>query len=86
MPALRRRLLQSLSQDVRNEIIQNHIEKLESSGERFELTIRRRKALLFADTGACDNEGVHTVFGQIMQEFKKNPQELKVFKTNDVDT
>lgn len=54
--------------------------------DRYELTIRRRKALVFKDTGACDHEGIHTIFGQIMQVLKKNPDSRKCFKQNSVDS
>jgi len=55
--------MQEFPLNIRNQMIDRQIEKLPAGGERFELTIRRRKALLFGETGQCDNEGIHTVFG-----------------------
>lgn len=56
------------------------------TGERFEVTIRRRKAHAFAETGAVDHEGVHTIFGQIMQCIKKSPNNRNCFRQNSVDS
>ncbi len=85
LPYIRRKILQQFSSNKRNEMIRGFIEKL-PTGDRYELTIRRRKALLFGETGQCDNEGVHTVFGQIWQEMKKNNGSLMSFCVNSVDS
>lgn len=50
------------------------------------VTIRRRKAAAFAETGAVDHEGVHSIFGQIMQSIKKSQSARECFRMNTVDS
>lgn len=50
------------------------------------VTVRRRKAYAFRDSGACDHEGTQTVFGQIFQQMKKNgSKSSECFRVNEVD-
>ena len=70
----------------RNQIINERLSSL-PTGDRFELTIRRRLALALAEAGGCDHDGTQTVFGQLMQEVKKGGETaLKSFKQNSTDS
>ena len=62
LPYLRKNLITGLSGYQKREILNSMISAL-PTGDRFEVTVRRRKAMAFAETGACDHEGVHTIFG-----------------------
>ena len=62
LPYLRKNLIGGLSGYQKREILNAMISGL-PCGDRHEVTVRRRKAMAFADTGACDHEGVHTIFG-----------------------
>lgn len=80
LPVLRKKLLANLPGFIKKALVKNLIDELPTY-DRTELTIRRRKAMEFAETGACDHEGTHTIFGQIMQYMKKNEETyLKCFK------
>jgi hypothetical protein len=63
LPFLRRKLLQSFTFSIRNRMIQEQIDKLPTGSSQYEISIKRRKAFAFAETGQCDHEGTHTIFG-----------------------
>lgn len=62
------------------------IDLLSTSSEG-NVTIKRRKAFYFANSGQVDHEGKFTIFGQVFQQmksdnyasFKKNKVDSKVF-------
>ena len=62
LPYLRKKILNQLPPYIKNEFVQTLIGNL-PSGDRFELTIRRRKAVSFAESGACDHDGTNSIFG-----------------------
>ena len=70
----------------KKKLINNMIDKLPTTGEGG-VTIKRRKAFYFVNSGQVDNEGKHTIFGQVFQQsrgsnyesFKKNKVDAKVF-------
>lgn len=62
LPYLRKTLIGNMAGYMKNEVLNSMIQAL-PTGERHELTVRRRKAAAFKETGACDHEGVHTIFG-----------------------
>jgi hypothetical protein len=62
LPALRNKIVKTFTISMRSQMLKTLIESL-PTGDRFELTIRRRKALAFADSGTCDHEGDKTIFG-----------------------
>jgi hypothetical protein len=71
---------------VKRIMINKLIDGLKATGEGA-LTVRRRKAFYFAETGLVDHDGLHTVFGQVFQhekkinyvDFNKNKVDKKVF-------
>jgi hypothetical protein len=65
LPVLRRDIIFSLPPYMKKEIVNSAIQSL-PGGERISVTLRRRKAYAFADSGQCDHEGINTIFGQIM--------------------
>ena len=44
-------------------MIQEQIGKLPTGNSQYDISIKRRKAFLFAETGECDHEGSHSIFG-----------------------
>ncbi|CDW82480.1 hect e3 ubiquitin [Stylonychia lemnae] len=85
LPYLRKQLIGNLAGFQKREILNSMISVL-PCGDRYEVTVRRRKAMAFADTGACDHEGVHTIFGQIVQSLKKAVNNKNCFRVNSVDS
>ena len=85
LPYLRKNMIGSLAGFMKNDILNTMISVL-PCGERHELTVRRRKAAAFAETGGVDHEGVHSIFGQIMQSIKKSPKAKEAFRVNSVDS
>ena len=87
LPMLRKKLLLQLPGYIKKTLMTNLITNLPSASDRFEVTIRRRKAMEFAESGGCDHDGTHSIFGQIMQCLKKNEDaNLKCFRVNSVDS
>ena len=68
---------------VKRRIINDMISKLKKS-EEGGITIRRRKAFYFANSGLIDHEGRHTIFGQVFQQCRVNNYDW--FKKNNVDS
>lgn len=62
LPHLRKQIISILPGYMKREMVNNMIGVL-PCGDRFELTVRRRKAMAFAESGAVDHEGMHTIFG-----------------------
>lgn len=54
-----------------NSVIDRALDQIKS-GSMVYCTVNRRKAQLFADEGNIDHEGKHSIFGQLMQCFKKD--------------
>ncbi|TNV74071.1 hypothetical protein FGO68_gene5475 [Halteria grandinella] len=70
---------------MKSEIFSTQIAEL-PRGERFELTIRRRKAIAFAESGECDHEGTKSIFGQIVQALIQGGERaISAFRINNVD-
>ena len=55
------------------------------TGSRGEITIKRHKAARFAETGKCDHNGEHTIFGQIYQQCKSKVFSKDCFRMNGTD-
>jgi hypothetical protein len=49
---------------MKNKFIEQEIGKL-PTGSRGTVRIKRQQAMAFRDTGKCDFNGEHTIFGQI---------------------
>ena len=56
------------------------------SSADFEINIYRHKAFQFTQSGKCDIDGTHTVFGQMFQWSKKYPETSKYFRMNYTDS
>ncbi len=54
---------------IKNKSIQQIINNL-PTGSRQEITVKRRKAQVFVDSGQCDHLGEHCLFGQIYTQIK----------------
>jgi hypothetical protein len=78
LPYLRRTIIFSLPPYMKRELLNTSIESL-PSGERIAVQVKRRKAYAFTESGQCDHEGVHTIYGQIMQQLKTSTNQLKAF-------
>ena len=75
-----------LLSSIKNKVITREINKLpcEYSKSR-NIKISRKKAQAFIETGECDHTGEKTIFGQILQQIKKDESLLKCFNLNRTD-
>ncbi|TNV74890.1 hypothetical protein FGO68_gene13970 [Halteria grandinella] len=66
----------------KKKLINKMIESLKKT-EEAQITVMRRKAFNFKESGQCDNEGKCTIFGQVFQQLRK--ENYSAFKKNRVD-
>ena len=79
MNILKREMMQYLKQRIINKMI----EKLKTTSEGA-VTIKRRKAFYFMNSGEIDHDGTHTIFGQTFQQLRASS--FDSFQKNNVDS
>mmetsp|Transcript_23102 Transcript_23102/g.28634 ORF Transcript_23102/g.28634 Transcript_23102/m.28634 type:complete len:258 (+) Transcript_23102:8732-9505(+) len=68
-----------------NKMIDQQLSQI-SEGEKPEIYVNRRKAMVFADEGNIDHEGRNSIYGQIVQQLKQlGPSDLNNFRKKNVD-
>jgi len=81
----RRQFIQQLPGFFKNEFVRKQIETL-PKGEQTGITIRRRKALGFANAGNVDHAGTVSMVGQMIQQIKQDyDKKSKCFLINKAD-
>ena len=66
-------------------MIDHQLSKI-NEGDRPEINVNRRRAMVFADEGNIDHEGRHSIYGQVIQQLKeKGPSNLNNFRKKNVD-
>lgn len=68
----------------KTKIIDQQIRNL-PTGERGRIKIKRNPAKEFSDSGQCDHTGEYTIFGQIMQQCRRDPTLPDCFRKNGTD-
>lgn len=69
---------------VKNKLLDEHIATL-NSGRTPEVSVSRRKAMIFADSGQTDHMGDKTIFGQIFQQIKRHNPDFSNFAQKSTD-
>ena len=69
-----------------NSIIDKQLESIPDGGQA-EVSVHRRKAMVFAEEGKIDHEGKYSIYGQIIQGMKAQgyASDLNNFRHRDVD-
>ena len=81
LPYLRKQILAKFSPLILSKMLDKALDGL-PKGEQINVTVRRRRAFDFVESGQCDHDGTQTVFGQLMQDIKKKPTNINCFRIN----
>lgn len=52
-----------------NKMVDTQLDKIQE-GDRPEINVNRRKAMVFEEEGNIDHEGRHSIYGQIIEQLK----------------